>query len=110
VVTLAYGEIVTVAGGTYTSKPRPVLVLQNPSFDTGNSVIVAPFTSVRNDDISPRLPVSPSNRNGLDRECYIELDKLSAIGVATIGKSVGHLESDLLFRVTEAAIKLVSPA
>ena len=48
-VTWGHGDILIVAKGLYTSKPRPVLVLQDPAFNTGESVIVVPFTSTRND-------------------------------------------------------------
>ena len=105
----AYGEIVTALGGTHSSKPRPVLVLQNPAYETGSSVIVAPFTSVNNSEIATRVAITPNKTNGLDRDCYVEVDKLSAIKTTAIGPSIGHLKSSELARVTAMAISLLSP-
>ena len=104
-----YGEIVAASGGAYSSKPRPVLILQNPLFETGSSVIVAPFTSMRKDEITTRLAVSPSEANGLDRACYIEVDKMSAVKASAIGPVIGRLDDETLKEVTSMAVALVSP-
>ena len=104
-----YGEIVAALGGTYTSKPRPVLVLQNPRFETGSSVIVAPFTSVENNDICTRIAVTPSKANGLDRNCFVEVDKISAIKTSAVGPSIGHLEENILAEVAAMAVSLITP-
>ena len=39
------GDIVTVAGGVYATKPRPALVVQDDRFDATESLTVCPFTS-----------------------------------------------------------------
>ncbi|MCY7412670.1 MAG: type II toxin-antitoxin system PemK/MazF family toxin, partial [Salinibacterium sp.] len=39
------GEIWLVAGGTYASKPRPAVVLQDDRFASTDSITVSPFTS-----------------------------------------------------------------
>jgi mRNA interferase MazF len=39
------GDIVTVAGGIYASKPRPALVIQDHRFNATDSVTVCPFTT-----------------------------------------------------------------
>ncbi|MCL2654715.1 MAG: type II toxin-antitoxin system PemK/MazF family toxin [Coriobacteriia bacterium] len=104
----AYGEIVLVAGGPYSSKPRPVLILQNPRYETGNSIIVVPFTSVQNPGVSTRIQVSPSSGNGLDRSCFLEVDKLSAIDVSFIGKSIGKLEERILSETATLAQSLIA--
>ena len=38
------GEIWTVAGGVYASKPRPAVIVQDDLFDSTLSVVVAPMT------------------------------------------------------------------
>jgi len=105
-----YGEIVTANEGAYSTKPRPVLIMQNPQFSTGSSVIVAPLTSAQNDEVNTRIAVLPNRENGLDRACFVEVDKISAIRASAIGTSVGHLEEDTLAKVTALAIALISPA
>ena len=104
-----YGEIVTAFGGAYSSKPRPVLIIQNPKFATGSSVIIMPFTSMQNEDITTRITVEPSKLNGLDRDCFVEVDKISAIKVSAIGPSIGQLEAGKLAEVTAWAVSLISP-
>lgn len=105
-----YGEIVTALGGTYATKPRPVLILQNPLFETGDSVIIAPLTSVRNDQIQTRVAITPNKMNGLDRDCFIEVDKISAIKASAIGSSIGHLDEAELVKVTALAVSLITPS
>jgi mRNA interferase MazF len=107
-VTLAYGDIYLAANGRYTSKPRPVIILQNPDLETGDSVIVVPLTSQDNPDIKTRVPISPTPTNGLDRDCFAEVDKLSAIAVAALGPRVGVLETALQHVITNMSIRLIT--
>ena len=96
-----FGEIVLAAGGIYSSKPRPVLVFQNQEVFTGESILVIPLTSVNNPEIQVRVAVKPSGQNGLDRDCYLEVDKLSAIKRVCISESIGVLEAEALLKVQE---------
>jgi mRNA interferase MazF len=102
-----FGAIVIVSGGAYTSKPRPVLVFQNEEFYTGESLIVIPFTTTSNEEIKTRIAISQTEQNGLDRDCFLEVDKLSAINTAHIGETVGMLETDLLDKAKSFARKLL---
>jgi mRNA interferase MazF len=102
------GDIVLVAGGTYTTKPRPVLILQNLKYRTGESIIVIPFTSAANPEVDTRISVSPTPENGLDRNCFLEIDKISAIKSTYIGKRIGRLENEALRKTLSIAVKLIS--
>jgi mRNA interferase MazF len=104
-----HGEVFLVAGGTHTSKPRPVLILQNPLCRTGDSVVVAPFTTVSNEAVNTRIAVAPTAANGLDRPCFLEIDKLSAIDSSYLGQRIGSLEDAVLDEAVQMAIRLVSP-
>jgi mRNA-degrading endonuclease toxin of MazEF toxin-antitoxin module len=106
-VKLAFGEVVLASGGTYSSKPRPVLVFQDPDIYTGESVIVIPFTTSSNPDIITRVSVKPTEKNGLDRNCFLEVDKLSAVNVACIGGHIGILERAALDEAASIARKLL---
>jgi mRNA-degrading endonuclease toxin of MazEF toxin-antitoxin module len=106
-VKYAFGEILLVSGGAYTSKPRPVLVFQNAGSYTGESLIVIPFTTARNEEIKTRIALSPTEQNGLDRECFLEVDKLSAINIAHIGGKIGTLEDDLIDEAKSIARELL---
>ncbi|MCL2324170.1 MAG: type II toxin-antitoxin system PemK/MazF family toxin [Actinomycetia bacterium] len=103
-----WGDVVTIAGGTYTSKPRPVVFFQDPKFDTGDSAIVIPLTSYPVEGNELRIPVEPTTTNGLDRSCYLEVDKLSAVRAGWLGAKIGHLDKAVTDAAREAAHKLLA--
>jgi mRNA-degrading endonuclease toxin of MazEF toxin-antitoxin module len=85
------------------------LVFQNPSLRTGDSVIVIPFTTVRNPSIEARIQVAPTAANGLGRDCFLEVDKLSAIRADWIGARVGCLDQETLNAAIRLSRELLSP-
>jgi mRNA interferase MazF len=95
-VVAKHGDIVMVAGGPYTSKPRPALVIQSTQAQTGSSTVVIPFTTSQNHEVGFRVAVIPSKANGLDRGCFLEVDKISAIKTEHLSKRVGELEPGFL--------------
>jgi len=104
-----YGDIVLAAGGTYSSKPRPVLIFQNDAWPTGESTIVIPFTSQEDGSAHYRVVVAPDGTNGLDRRCWLEIDKLGAIRTAWLGKYVGRLDDEKLSVCATLVRELMSP-
>jgi mRNA-degrading endonuclease toxin of MazEF toxin-antitoxin module len=103
----ARGDIVLVAEGPYSSKPRPVLVLQHSEAYTGDSVVIVPFTTTASDSIKFRVKVNPTKQNGLDRICFLEVDKVSAIRSSAINKRVGKLEANSLGKAASLLIELL---
>ena len=66
------GEIWTVAGGKdYAGKPRPVVIVQDDSFDATDSIMICAFTTDATDAPLFRLPVQPNERNGLRAACCL---------------------------------------
>jgi hypothetical protein len=60
------GDIWTVAGGTdYAGNPRPVVIVQDDSFDATDSFTICAFTTDETEAPLFRLPVDPNERNGL---------------------------------------------
>ena len=60
------GDIWTVAGGKdYAGKPRPVVIVQDDSFDATDSITICAFTTDETEAPLFRLPVEPNDRNGL---------------------------------------------
>lgn len=60
------GEVWTAAGGPdYAGKPTPVVVLQDDAFDATHSLTICPFTTSPADAPLMRLPIEPSDQNGL---------------------------------------------
>ena len=104
---LKRGDIVLVAvKGPYTSKPRPVVVVQaSATLELMESVTVCPITSVEIDAEFVRVPVAEGQRSGLDRRSWIMVDKIvtvprSALKVAAVGRLDTRELSDM-----EAALR-----
>jgi mRNA interferase MazF len=99
------GDIWSVAGGTeYTGKPRPVVVLQDDRFSELGSITLCPFTT--NPTAAPlfRLPVMPSERNGLKEPSSLMVDKLTTVPKAKLGKRIGRLDAEDIVRLNQATM------
>jgi mRNA interferase MazF len=60
------GNIWSVAGGKdYSGQPRPVVIVQDDSFDATASITICAFTTDETEAPLFRLPVEPNDRNGL---------------------------------------------
>ncbi len=99
------GEIWTVAGGKeYAGKPRPVVILQDDRFDMTDSVTVCAFTTDPTDAPLFRLPVEPSEANGLRAACRLMVDKITTVPKIKIGARVGRLADEDMVRLNRAVL------
>ncbi|MBZ5567036.1 MAG: type II toxin-antitoxin system PemK/MazF family toxin [Acidobacteriia bacterium] len=99
------GEICTVAGGKdYAGKPRPVVILQDDRFDMTDSVTVCAFTTDPTDAPLFRLPIEPSEDNGLRTACRLMVDKITTVPKAKIGARVGRLADEDTVRLNRAVL------
>ena len=99
------GEIWIISGGKdYAGKPRPAVVLQDDSFDATHSVTVCTFTTHETDAPLFRLPVQPSERNGLRVPCRLMVDKITTVSKSKIGPYIGRLDDADLLRLNQAVI------
>ncbi len=97
------GDLVVVAVPGDYGKPRPALVMQADVFNESHaSVTLVPVTSTLVDAPLFRLTVEPSPGNGLRALSQIMIDKVTTVRRARIGSTIGHLEDDLLLRVSRA--------
>ena len=87
------GDIVTVAGGVYASKPRPALVVQDDRFNATESVTVCPFTSTDVDAPLLRVPVTADEGNGLDEDSFLMVDKITTVRRSNAHPVAGRLEA-----------------
>jgi mRNA interferase MazF len=90
------GDIVTVAGGVYASKPRPALIVQDDRFDATDSVTVCPFTSTEVDAPLLRVPVTADKENGLDQDTFLMVDKITTVRRSNTHAVIGRLEATAL--------------
>jgi mRNA interferase MazF len=101
---LKRGEIWTSAGGeAYAGKPRPVVVLQDDEFAALDSVVVCPFTS--NPRPAPfRVPLDPSDANGLRRPSSVMIDKLVSVPRRRLHNQIGRLSTADLNQIRRAVM------
>lgn len=99
------GEIYTAAArGPYTGKPRPVVILQDDRFDATASVTVCPFTTNPVEAPLLRLPVDPSEENGLDHSSQLMVDKITTVPRSSLGERLGRLPDDELVALNRSLI------
>lgn len=99
------GEIWTVSGGKdYAGKPRPVVIVQDDSFDATDSITICAFTTDETDAPLFRLPIEPSERNGLRSPCRLMVDKVTTVPKFKVGSQVGRLDDEDVLRLNQAVI------
>lgn len=99
------GEVWTVAGGPgYAGKPRPVVIVQDDRFDATASVTICAFTTDPTDAPLFRIPVQPSDQNGLRTLSHLMVDKLTTAPKSRLGRRVGKLDGVDLVRLNRAIV------
>ena len=99
------GDIWTAAGGKdYAGKPRPVVIVQDDSFDATDLITICAFTTDETDAPLFRLPVQPNERNGLRTMCRLMVDKISTVPKAKVGARVGRLDDEDILRLNQAVL------
>ena len=99
------GDIWTVAGGKdYAGKPRPVVVVQDDSFDATDSITICAFTTDETEAPLFRLPVQPNERNGLRAACHLMVDRISTVPKTKVGTRVGRLDDEDVLRLNQAVL------
>jgi len=99
------GEIWTVAGGTgYAGKPRPAIVIQDDSFDVTASVTICILTTIETDAPLIRLPIEPSDQNGLRLISWLMVDKIVTVPRLKVGQRLGRLDDQDVLRLNRAIL------
>ena len=105
------GEIWTIAGGKdYAGKPRPVVIVQDNSFDATDSITVCAFTTDPTDAPLFRLIVEPNERNGLRSTCRLMVDKITTVPKSKIGSRIGRLDDEDVLRLNRAMLVFLGMA
>ncbi len=98
------GEIWSASGGPdYAGKPRPVLILQDDSFET-DSVTVCLLTTQALDAPLVRPEIEPTAGTGLRETSYAMIDKISTVQRARLGKRIGALTRAQMTPINRATI------
>lgn len=106
-MSLKRGDIVLVAvKGPYTSKPRPVVVVQaSETLDLMESITVCPITSVETGADLVRVSIAAGRRSGLDRDSWIMADKTVTVPRSALkAEPVGRVDAREMVAL-EAALR-----
>jgi len=105
------GEIWTGAGGKdYAGKPRPIVIVQDDSFDATDSITICAFATDPTDAPLFRLIVEPNERNGLLSTCRLMVDKITTVPKTEIGTRVGRLDVEDMVRLNQAMMVFLGMA
>jgi mRNA interferase MazF len=99
------GEVWTVSGGKdYAGKPRTVVIVQDDAFDATDSITICVFTTDPTEAPLFRLPVEPSERNGLRAACRLMVDKITTVPKSKVGERIGRLDDEDVVRFNQAVM------
>jgi len=94
----------------YAGKPRPIVIVQDDSFDATDSITICAFTSDPTDAPLFRLIVEPNERNGLLSTCRLMVDKITTVPKTKIGTRVGRLDDEDMVRLNQAMMVFLGMA
>jgi mRNA interferase MazF len=99
------GDIWTVAGGSgYAGKPRPVVIMQDDSFDATDSITICAFTTDETEAPLFRVLMEPDERNGLRAACRLMVDKITTVPKSKLGARLGRLDDEDILRLNQAIL------
>ena len=99
------GDIWTVSGGKdYAGKPRPVVIVQDDSFDATDSITICAFTTDATEAPLFRLLVEPNTQNGLRSPCRLMVDKITTVPKSKVGDQIGRLDDQDVLRLNQAVM------
>ena len=101
---LRRGDIVTVAGAGYGSKPRPAVIIQSDLFPTTPSLTVCLFTSSALDLSVSRVDIAPDEVNNLRAPSALMIDKIVTFRRDQVGRRVGRLSDNDVGRLNRALL------
>lgn len=106
------GEIWTVAGVAYATKPRPAVIVQDDLFDGTRSVTVAPMSSTLLDAPFMRIRIAGGDGrlSGLDHDSDVMIDKLTTVKRSNVHARVGRLTAEQVVEVERAMMAFLGLA
>ena len=89
---------------TTRAKPRPTVILQDDRFDATASITICAFTTDPTEAPLSRLPIVPTEGNGLRAPCRLMVDKITIVPKTKIGSRVGRLDDEDVVRLNRAIL------
>jgi mRNA interferase MazF len=82
--------------GAEMGKTRPVVVVSSDAMGVLPVKLVAPCTTARLGPAPWRVPLAPTDRNGLDRDTTIDLMQLRSISVQRLIRRLGAVDAETM--------------
>jgi mRNA interferase MazF len=98
------GEIWTVSGSGYAGNPRPAVIVQDDRFDATTSVTLCVFTTDETEAPLFRIPIIPSEGNGLRTVSRLMVDKLATVSKERLGERIGVIDDADVMRLNRAIV------
>ncbi len=100
------------AGGAYSAKPRPAVIVQDGLFDATSSVTIAPMTGTLLDAPLMRIRISGADGrlSGLDHDSDVMIDKLTTVRRSNVHARVGRLTAEQLVEIERAIMAFLGLA
>jgi mRNA interferase MazF len=99
------GEVWTISGHSdYASKTRPAVIVQSDIFGDTASITVCLITSDQTDADLFRIPIEPSEANGLKLPSRMMVDKIDTLPKSKLGRRIGQLSTEDITRLNRAMI------
>ena len=98
------GEIWTVSGGVYASKPRPALIVQDDHFQDTEAITVCPLSTALFGTPLIRIPLEPTESNGLAQPSEVMVDMITTVKRSKVGSRIGELTKQDILRVEQSVL------
>lgn len=99
---LTRGAVVTASVGDPAGKPRPFVVLRSDHFAEHTMVTLVAFTGTPSDTPTLRIPVEPTDGNGLRETSLAMIDRVTSVSMRRIGQVIGQIAHGDLLAITRA--------
>jgi len=93
------GELWTAVGTGYSSKPRPVLIIQSDLFYNTDSVTVVLITSRNTNAPLLRIEIPATKETGLQVPSFVMVDKTMTLRRANVADRIGVVPQSVLTAV-----------
>jgi mRNA interferase MazF len=104
------GQVWTVSGSGYAETPRPAVIVQDDRFDGTDSVTICVFATDETEAPMFRLPVAPTDGNGLRSGSRLMVDKLMTVSRSRLGRQIGRLDDEDVVRLNRAMLVFLGVA
>ncbi|CAM2818661.1 type II toxin-antitoxin system PemK/MazF family toxin [Actinomyces slackii] len=101
------GEVWTLRDKAYAAKARPVIVVQDETVASFDSIILCLLTTFDMKDAPTRVRIDPDENNGLMKTSYAMTDKIVTVDKKMLGERVGTIETTQMNAISTQLARLL---